>query len=404
MKLIRWIILAGIVYFFTSCQARSTFITILDGNQILSLSSNKTIPAELLSEADVTLGSHDRLLYLGSSIPLDTALPAAEAHILTIRRAVPLTILAPDGRQTIETSAFTVGEALYEAGYTLYAADHLEPPADTPITGPLTLRFQPAREIIVEVDETHVKLRSAEATVGQALAEAGIPLIGLDTSFPLETAPLPDNGQIRVVRVVESVALTQKTIPFEVRTELSADLGLDQQEFLQGGEPGLAIARLRTRSEDGMQVSQLTESESVVRPPQDRILGVGTKIDIRTTTVDGVTIEYWRALNLFATYYTPCDLGPNTCYYGTASGKPVQKGVVAMVYPWYLLFAGESLYIPGYGYATVGDNNGANTNAYGDTYWIDLGYSETEPVDWNSHTVTVYFLTPVPANPGYILP
>ena len=404
MKSVRWILLAEIVFLLSACQTRSTSFTILDGEQVYSLSSTKTIPADLLVEADITLGTYDRLLYLGSFIPLDTALPVAESYILTVRRAVPLTILAPDGQQMIETSAFTVGQALTEAGYNLYAADLLEPPAETPITGPMTVTYQPARKMIITVDGTHVQVRSAASTVGQALAESGIPLIGLDTSLPLETAPLPEDGQIRVVRIVESVALTQKTIPFEVRTELSADRELDQQELLQGGEPGLAIARLRTRSEDSVQVSEQSESESVVRPLQDCILGIGTKIVIRTTSVDGVTIKYWRALNLFATYYTPCDLGPNKCYYGTASGKPVQKGVVAMVYPWYLLFAGESLYIPGYGYATVEDNNGANTNAYGDTYWIDLGYSETDTVDWNSHYVTVYFLTPVPANPGYILP
>lgn len=396
--------MAGIIFLMAACQTHSTSITIQDGEQVHSLSTAKTVPAELLAEVDITLGANDRLLYLGSSIPLDTALPVAKSYILTVRRAVALTIVAPNGQRTIDTSAFTVGQALSEAGYTLYAADRLTPPAGTPITGPLTVTYQPAREIIVSVDGTRVKVRSAAATVGQALDESGIPLVGLDTSLPIETAPIPENGQIQVVRVVETVSLTQKTIPFSILTELSADLELDQQELLQGGEPGLAIARLRTRNEDGVQVSLQSESESIVRPPQDRILGIGTKIVIRTTTVDGVTIEYWRALNLFATYYTPCDLGPNKCYYGTASGKPVQKGVVAMVYPWYRLFAGEPLYIPGYGFATVEDNNGSNTSAHGDTYWIDLGYSETDTVDWKSHHVTVYFLTPVPANPGYILP
>ncbi|MCX6034852.1 MAG: G5 domain-containing protein [Chloroflexi bacterium] len=369
MNKIIWPILA-LLLILCACQPRAKSITILNGEQVLSLSTAKTVPAEILAEANITLGANDRLLYLGSSIPLDTALPDARSYTLTVRRAVALSIVAPDGQQTIQTSALTV----------------------------------PGRVIVVTVDGTRVRVCSAAATVGQALAEAGVPLVGLDISRPGESAPLPENGQIRVVRVVESVVLTQKTIPFSTSTELSADLEIDQQVLLQGGEPGLATARLRTRSEDGMQVSQQSESESVVRPPQDRIMGFGTKIVIRTTTVDGETIEYWRALNIFATYYQPCDAGTNKCYYDTASGRPVQKGVGAMVYPWYLLFVGEPLYIPGYGFATVEDTNGANTSAYGDTYWIDLGYSQTDSVDWVPHHVTVYFLTPVPANPGYILP
>jgi len=403
MNKIIWPILA-LLLTLCACQPRAKSITILNGEQVLSLSTAKTVPAEILAEANITLGANDRLLYLGSLIPLDTALPDARSYTLTVRRAVALSIVAPDGQQTIQTSALTVAQALAEAGYTLYVGDQLDPPAETPITGALAVTYQPGRVIVVTVDGTRVRVCSAAATVGQALAEAGVPLVGLDISRPGESAPLPENGQIRVVRVVESVVLTQKTIPFSTSTELSADLEIDQQVLLQGGEPGLATARLRTRSEDGVQVSQQSESESVVRPPQDRIMGFGTKIVIRTTTVDGETIEYWRALNIFATYYQPCDAGTNKCYYDTASGRPVQKGVVAMVYPWYLLFVGEPLYIPGYGFATVEDTNGANTSAYGDTYWIDLGYSQTDSVDWVPHHVTVYFLTPVPANPGYILP
>jgi uncharacterized protein YabE (DUF348 family) len=391
----------------TSCQRSNITVTLLvDGQANTLAASPQSLPADLLSEAGIALGANDRLLYLGSPIPLDQPLPEAASYTLRVRRAVALTVDTPDGQQTIQTSALTVGQALAEAGHTLYAADRLDPPSETPITGPLIITYQPSRQLVVTVDGRQVQVRSTAVTVGQALAEAGVPLVGLDTSVPIESAPLPEDGQILVVRVVESVALTQKTIPFNIRTELSADLEIDQHALLQAGEPGLAIARLRTLSEDGVQVSQYSESERVVRPPQDRIMGIGTKIVIRTTTVDGVTIEYWRALNLFATYYIPCIPGTNICHYGTASGKSVQKGVVAMVYPWYLLFAGEPLYIPGYGSATVEDNNGANTSAYGDTYWIDLGYSETDTVNWDNHYVTVYFLTPVPANYAntYILP
>jgi uncharacterized protein YabE (DUF348 family) len=404
MNKIIWPILA-LLLILCACQSRAKSITILNGEQVLSLSTAKTVPAEILAEANITLGANDRLLYLGSSIPLDTALPDARSCTLTVRRAVALTVFAPDGEQTIQTSALTVGQALAEAGYTLYAGDQLDPPAETPITGALAVTYQPGREIVVTVDGTRVRVCSAAATVGQALAETGVPLVGLDISRPGESAPLPEDGQIRVVRVVESVVLTQKTIPFSTRTELSADLEIDQQVLLQGGEPGLATARLRTRSEDGVQVSQQSESESVVRPPQDRIMGFGTKIVIRTTTVDGVTIEYWRALNLKTTSYSPCRSATSngSCISGTSSGLPVHRGVVAMVDSWYLLFKLEHLYIPGYGEAVVGDVGGGGPA--GNHYWVDLGWTDEEyQLPMYPNGVTVYFLTPVPANPGYILP
>jgi hypothetical protein len=111
-------------------------------------------------------------------------------------------------------------------------------------------------------------------------------------------------------------------------------------------------------------------------------------------------------LTLYATYYIPTKIPGTNTYHGTSSGKVVKKGIVALVYPWYLLFGGEPLYIPGYGFASVEDNNGANTSSYWGTYWIDLGFSPTDTVDWDSHYVTVYFLTPVPSNVAstYLLP
>ncbi len=252
------------------------------------------------------------------------------------------------------------------------------------------------------MDGATIQIRSAAPSVGQALAEAGLPLIGLDFSIPPENDPLPVDGRILVTRVVESVTLTQKSIPFASRTEPSADLELDQQALVQGGEPGLAVTRVRTRSENGVQVSQKTESESVVRPPQDRILGYGTKIVIRTIEVDGVSIEYYRALHMFTTSYSPCRSATpdGKCSYGTSSGLPVQRGTVAMVYSWYLAFGFDRLYIPGYGYATVGDVGGGPP---GNHFWVDLAWTDAEYQPMSGWT-TVYFLTPVPKNLVYLLP
>ncbi len=392
-----------ILMLLSACQAKTAQVTILADGQIQSLKTAERIPAKILAAAGVSLGSKDRVLYLGTSIALDSPLPEAKSYSLKIRRAVKLTIITPDEQRTFQTSAATVGQALTEAGISVFAGDLIDPPIETPITGPMTVTYRAGGEFVIKVDGSQVRIRSAANTVGQALAEAGIPLIGLDFSQPDEAAPLPIDGQIRVVRVTETVALTEKAIPFNTRTELSADLEIDQQSLLQGGEQGLAIARVRTRNEDGMQVSQQSESESIVRPSQDRIMGIGTKIVLRTATVDGVTFQYYRALKMYATSYSPCQSATpdGSCSYGTSSGLPVRKGTVAMVYSWYLAFGFDKLYIPGYGYATVGDVGAGDPSI--NPYWVDLAWTDEEyqPVEgWR----TVYFLAPVPQNPVYVLP
>jgi len=399
MKRVIWFIPFFLVIL-SACQKTGTFVTVFADGHTYNVITSEHKPDKILSEAKLTMAVNDRLLYLGSQVPHDSALPDATTYTLIIRRATVLTLVTPDGQKTIHTSAQSVGQALADAGYTLYAADRIDPPAETPIEGPLTVSYQPSRKFEVIVDGTQVPVRSAASSVGQALSEVGIPLIGLDFSSPPETDPLPGDGEIRVTRVVESIALIQKSLPFMTHTEPSADLELDQQALVQVGQPGLAVTRVRTTSQDGVQVSQKTESESIVRPPQDRIMGYGTKVVIRSTVEDGKTIQYYRVLTLLATSYSPCRSGTSKCSYGTSSGLPVERGTVAMVYSWYLAFGFDKLYIPGYGYATVGD---VGAGPAGSHYWVDLGFTDADyqPIYGN---VTVYFLTPIPADLVTVLP
>ena len=395
------LLIISLLLFIVSCQAQNvqTPIIILDGGQVYTLSTPERLPARLLAEAKISLSPADRVLYLGALVSLDQPLPEAKSYTLQVRRAVALKLVKPGGQQTIQTSAFTVGQALTEAGIPLYAADRLDPPAETPIIGPLTVTYTPAREYTVRVDGKSIVIRSAAGTVGQALAQAGIPLEGLDASFPSESAPLPEDGQIRILRVVETVTLSQKSIPFTSRFEASADLELDQQSLLQGGEAGLAMSRVRIRYEDGQEVGRQAESESVVRPARDRVVGYGTKVVIRSTSVDGVAIQYWRVVRVYTTSYSPCRSGGDRCYPGTSSGKPVEKGVVAVVLRWYYYMKGQPVYIPGYGPAAIEDVGGG----FPDRYWIDLGWSDSDYQPMTGWT-TVYFLTPVPDNILYTLP
>jgi uncharacterized protein YabE (DUF348 family) len=399
MKRILWLALAFLLLL-ASCQTSTVPVTIFADGQTFTLNSAGRVPADLLAEAGLTLGPDDRLLYLGSLTPPDVALVEAGSYTLTVRRAVTVTLVTPEGTRTLQTSAVSVGQMLTEAGIPLTAADRVDPPVETPVIDGLTITYQPGNDLVITVDGgTQVRARSAAATVGQALAEAGIPLIGLDFTVPFEESPLPADGQIRVVRVVENVTLVQKSLAYKPRFEASADLELDQQDVLQAGEPGLAVSRVRVRTEDGTETARQTEAEVVIRPAQDRVVGYGTSVVIRTASVDGVSISYWRAVRVYATSYSPCRSGTSACYYYTSSRKRVQKGVIAVASRWYSYLAGTGVYVPGYGFATVEDIGGG----FPDRYWIDLAYSEDDFIAWGDY-VTLYFLTPVPATIQYVLP
>jgi resuscitation-promoting factor RpfB len=277
-------------------------------------------------------------------------------------------------------------------------SDMIDPPSTSPIDQPLTVTYRPSRTYAVSVDGEVVQIASSARTVGETLAEAGIPLNALDYSLPSENEALPSDGNIKVVRVNESVVLIQMPIPFENELIASTEVPLDQVQILSPGENGLSVQRVRIRYEDGNEVSRVTEDETMVRPPETRTLAYGTKVEVKTAVVDGKTIEYWRAVDMYATSYSPCRLGTSTCGSTTASGQTLKKGVVALRTDLYLSLRGQPLYIPGYGFATVEDACGGCVGKP----WIDLGFSDDDYEAWHG-PVTVYFLTPVPQNLPYTL-
>jgi uncharacterized protein YabE (DUF348 family) len=376
----------------------TTTITILDGGQARTLTARPGSPADLFIQAGLIFGPNDHALLNGTPVSMNEPVPMAGPVTLQLVRAQALTLVTPEGTHALQTSAWTVGEALYEAGIALHAGDFLDPPAATPITGALTVTYTPAREYLVSVGGETLRIHSSARTVGAALAEAGIPLLGLDYSLPTEDEALPTDGQIRVVHVSEAVVLAQKSIPFESEFVASADVLLDQQQILEPGQAGLTVSRVRIRYEDGQEIMRQAEAETLVRAPKKQITGFGTKTEVKQATVDGVQIEYWRAVQMYATAYSPCRSGTSQCYPSTASGKPVKRGVVAVISSWYAVMRGQPVYIPGYGRAIIEDLGGGIPGRH----WIDLGYSDNDYQTWGVW-VTVYFLTPVPSSIMYVL-
>ena len=343
------------------------------------------------------MSPNDRVLLNGLPVGLDQAI-TNDPITLQIRRAITLTLVTSNEEKKLQSTAFTVGEALREASIWLHASDQIAPQLNSSIRNGMKIEIASPQQLSVRVDGNLLQIQSSARTVGEALAEAGIPLMGLDYSLPPERELLPSDGQIRVVRVTESVLLAQSSIPFENDFQASADVPLDQTQIVQPGEAGLTVQRVRIRYEDGNEISRTTEEERMVRSPKTRVLGYGTKIEVKTATVDGVSIEYWRAVQMYVTSASPCRSDGDRCYYGTTSGKTMQKGMVGMRYDWYLSMQGQGLYIPGYGFGSVEDV----CNGCVGKPWIDLGFSDNDFEPWHSW-VTVYFLTPVPANVIYVL-
>jgi uncharacterized protein YabE (DUF348 family) len=382
---------------------RSVMINIISGDNVRQIYSTERIPANWLEEAGIQLFPGDQILISGQIFPPGQEVSYSPVYTIEVKKAVDINVQVGEHMWTIYSGASTVGQALWEAGFSLREADRVFPPMETKLNGPLVIHVFPADALMIFVDGEVIASQSAAENVGEALAQAGLSLQGMDYSQPAEDQPLPEDGMIRVVRVVEEVVLEQETIPFEYKWELTNELEIDQVQTTQYGEFGLKAKRVRVRYEDGVEVGRTVEAEWVAKEPVAQIEGYGTQIVVRTLDTPSGTIQYWRAVDMYATSYSPCRSAgeEGRCYPYTSLGDKVQIGVVAVIYDWWLLMAHHTVYIPGYGHAVISDVGGGIPGKP----WIDLGYSDDDWVSW-SQWVTVYFTLPIPPADEiiYILP
>lgn len=380
---------------------KASQVNLLTGDGLAAaLHTIERIPANLLGKQGIRLYPHDRLLWNSETIDPLRPLPLAQVYNLQLIPAQTVAITTPAGQTiTAYTAAQTVAQALADAGITPSPALDVQPSLDAPLPSPPQIRIQQGRELRVQFTDRELLTYTHAQTVGQALAQAGVALQSLDYSQPPESASLPADGRVRVVRVREEILLEQQPIPFDNELVPDSDLELDQRRVVEPGQYGIEVSRVSVRYEDGQEVSRQTEETWTASQPVTQKMGYGTKIEIRTLDTPSGPIEYWRAVTVYATSYSPCRSGTNTCHNGTASGLPVRRGVIGVTRAWYNWMIGQGVYIPGYGPAVVADMGGGIPG----TRWIDLGFTDDEYEAWHSN-VTLYFLTPVPENIPWILP
>jgi len=371
-------------------RARDVSIQVLPDGETSRIVSAGQTAVELLTEADIQLDPKDRLWVNGEQVSVQQELAPGADLAMVIWRAQTIELQVGGKTQTIISSAATVGEALAETGILLAPADRLTPYPGTPLVGPINADLQRAIELTIQADGQILQARSAAENVGGALAEAGISLQGLDFSLPTADQPIPADGHLQVVRVREELVINQTSIPFTVKYENSDQVALDRQDVIEPGILGITVSRERVRLEDGQEISRHSDGEWVAQEAREQIVGLGTKIELKTVQTEEGNLDYYRAVNVYVTSYSPCRSGADRCYTGTSSGLKVQKGVIAVPRAWYGLLVGARVYVPGYGIAVVADTGGMTG------YWIDVAYGDDDYVPWSQY-VTLYFLAPVPA-------
>ncbi len=374
---------------------RARPIHLTQGAQARDVWTTLVNPSDILKQAGIMLQAGDRIWLDGQSVTsAEFVLWMMPVRDITIRPSLPITIHDGAKNISLSTSVDTVGEALYEAGITLYAADSVTPDLGSALTANAPIMITRAQPVTILVDGQMLKTLYSGQTVGEALAEAGVSLAGLDYSLPADSSLVTAGSTIQVVRVTEDILTEDETLAYDTVYQAEATRELDTRAVIQAGQTGLRRHTVRVRYENGVEISREYLGREDVTPLQNQIIAYGTQIVLRTIDTPDGPREYWRTFKVYATSYKPAALGGDN---RTAIGMTLVKGVIGAdpkLIPWR-----TNLYVPEYGLGVMGDTGGARRSRY----WIDLGYSDADYVGWH-RTVDIYLLTPVPETIPYLLP
>ncbi len=348
--------------------------------------------SNILSEAGILIFPGDRVAQDGSSPKSIASTQSKSPEMIELVPADDFWLDDGSALQQVRSAAPTLGEALWNLDVVLREGDDVQPGPERSPESDGKVVINRARLVSIEMDDTVLSVWSSGGFVKDALAAAGVHMIGLDYAVPSATEAIPEDGIIRVVRVEEQVITELEPIPFETSYQPADDLELDNLSVIDPGTYGVLQNRIRIRFEDGEEVGRTVEEGIVAVEPQPRVLGYGTKIVVRTLATSTGSIEYWRAVPVYATSYSPCNLGVSWCGSRTASGSKVGRGVIGVIRSWYNDMRGWPVYVPGYGGGTIEDIGGGIAGRD----WIDLGFTDEDYEAWHSWT-TLYFLTPVPS-------
>lgn len=380
-------------------RARAVIVRTADGSDTV-WSRQPTLGAFIAQEG-LAIRRTDIIRADGIAVDFQTIDHTPLPSRLEIGNFKTVTIQEGSQSQTLRTAVQTVGQALEEAGITVYAADGVQPPPGSWLAPDQHITVRRSMPFTVHVDGRVIQTRSHHTNATDVLADMGIGLVGQDYVRPGPQTTLQPGDVIEVVRVTEDFRIEDEPIAYETRYQATDQLEIDNRALLQSGVPGILRRRVRVRYENGAPVEETPDGEWVASEPVDEIIGYGTNIVVRSVETPGGYYEYWRVVRMRVTSYTAASSGkaPDHPAYGiTASGLRAGTGIVA-VDPRVVPFR-SWVYVPGYGTGFAGDTGGGVNGR-----WIDLGYDRSDYESWSGY-VDVYYLTPLPEaeDINYLIP
>lgn len=302
-----------------------------------------------------------------------------------------------DGKTTkISTSSSKVKDVLESADIKVGQWDKVVPGLDSLVKKDMIITIKRAVPITLRYDGKIENLYTAEDTVSDILKSKGILLNEKDKVVPTLASNIIEGLDIKITRIKEETIVSTEQIPFKTVKRNDDNLAKGTVKVLQEGAEGEKDVITKVVYEDGKEVSRIKVGEKIKRSPINKLVAVGTLswfIPYRGAD----RVYYTRKLVMKATSYTadyastgksPGDPGYGVTRTGTIVRRDPNGYSTVAVDP-KVIPLGTRLYVEGYGFAIAEDTGGAVKGKIIDLYF-NPGTSEYRR--WSTRYVNVYVI------------
>lgn len=226
-----------------------------------------------LSAGDIPVGPHDQMS------PSPTA-PVHDGDHLVVNHSRQVNLLVDGKPQTITTTASTVGQALAQIGLPAGLASSVPTGALIPADG-MNLSVQlPKTVTFIDGAGAPQTLTTTATSVQQFLAQHGVPMGAADTIAPLGPDGLVNGATISIIRnAVTQVSETQPIAP-PMQTVDDPTLDAGTTKVVQPGQAGEQVQNFSVSTTNGKEVGRTALGPATVtKAAVGGVIHRGTKKD-----------------------------------------------------------------------------------------------------------------------------
>ncbi|MGB8643838.1 MAG: G5 domain-containing protein [Anaerolineae bacterium] len=150
---------------------------------------------------------------------------------------------------------------------------------------------QTSKRVVIVADGQQRVIQTSVATVDEALREAGVKLGDQDRVEPPGYTPLDRATTIHVVRVEIVTETHRESLDFARKLTHDETVPDGKMRVIQLGASGEVEVTYQVTREDHLEISRREVGRTILKPPQDEILALGTQNSLAAVDIQG-TLAY----------------------------------------------------------------------------------------------------------------